>query len=89
MPTERVDSRQHLAKLELSSAIPVSREFYTSIPLQPNFDSVLVEEFSDSRTRESSDEVIEVLADYAQRFGAERAIFQWMSGQIDWNWKNA
>jgi pimeloyl-ACP methyl ester carboxylesterase len=80
MPTGGVDSRRRRQGKRFFSRIPfVNRVYYrrylsTRIQIR-----AWLKRFGFADPEKISDEVVEVLTNCAQQFGAERAIFQWMS----------
>ena len=80
MPTGGVDSRLRRQGKRFFSRIPfVNRVYYrrylsTRIQIR-----AWLKRFGFADPEKISDEVVEVLTNCAQQFGAERAIFQWMS----------
>jgi pimeloyl-ACP methyl ester carboxylesterase len=81
MPTGGVDSgRGRLAKrYRLFSGIPVLNKVYYRRYLSTRIRiRAWLKSFGFADPEKTSDEMIEVLTNCAQQFGAERAIFQWM-----------
>ncbi|HEY1478227.1 MAG TPA: alpha/beta hydrolase [Chthoniobacterales bacterium] len=83
MPTGGVDSKRRQAKRLLSGIRFVNKVYYrrylsTRIQIR-----AWLKSFGFADPEKISDEVVEVLTNFAQQFGAERAIFQWMS----WRYK--
>ncbi len=85
MPTGGVDSRRRLAKhYGVFSAIPVLKGVYYRRYLSNRIQiRSWLRSFGFADPERISDEVIEVLTNCAQQFGAERAIFQWMSRRFN------
>jgi len=86
MPTGGVDSGlRRLAKhYGLFSGIPVVNKVYYRRYLSTRIQiRAWLKSFGFADPEKITDEMIEVLTNCAQQFGAERAIFQWMSGRFN------
>jgi pimeloyl-ACP methyl ester carboxylesterase len=83
MPTGRAESRRRQAR-RLFSSIPLANRVYYRRYLSTRIQiRAWLKSFGFADPEKISDEVVEVLTNCAQQFGAERAIFQWMS----WRYK--
>jgi pimeloyl-ACP methyl ester carboxylesterase len=86
MPTAGVDSGPgRLARrYRLFSGIPVLNRVYYRRYLSTRIQiRAWLKSFGFADPEKISDEVVEVLTNCAQQFGAERAVFQWMSRRFD------
>ena len=86
MPTGGVDTGRHRQanRYRMFSAIPVLNGVYYRRYLSTRIQiRAWLKSFGFADPEKISDEMIEVLTNCAQQFGAERAIFQWMSRKFN------